>query len=655
MEKRNQLNKLRLFIYGKNALNDFQNLFSMENKNIGELEENNVKYNYIKDKEISWDYLVFSGEITEQINEAIKSLLDKHFSSENVVEINKQIKKISDKYKNSPNNDLLNKELKDLINEKRCFYDVLILPVENLLDEDSQTTFNFFQKLSREIARQPFIIYLTKKDNNPDVKNLYKFITNDIFDKRNLFAIKFPVDVGEKENLQKILIDAMNYYHEIGTGTTGAQSQTFNILICGVAGAGKSTFINQFLQQKCAKEGDGLSMTHEITSYIHPKYPIRIYDTPGIEGENTALIVKKTIIQLEKDNQDAKNHLDLILYFSKLENRTFNELEYPIIRYLIRRRSKIIFVTNNFGKAKREIKKLLNVMKNSLKQIIMTSTSDPKEKVELEPEKIDEKKMDDIINNCSVICLKQKIEGGEEDDEDEKIKIKQGYGMDELFERIHNLFKNEKISTDEIEDADSVEDLIQIIRKNKLLSYMETIQDIKVNLQIELSKIVLSYAKFDKFIWFFQDKRRKDLLEIISEKNSGNKINRDKVFHDIVTKLEKINKKEVRDNFFNSIKSFEKSFNTEGFQFDIWFYNEYTLLFGAVYLKEFEKEYGQYDAKTKNFLKKLSDSFNTAIKSFAELSTEWKGVYADLKNHKTNKEWVHKSFFVEIPKKLESF
>lgn len=48
----------------------------------------------------------------------------------------------------------------------------------------------------------------------------------------------------------------INYYHGIGTFKLN-MSHSFNILICGPAGVGKSSFINQFLQEKQAKEGEG--------------------------------------------------------------------------------------------------------------------------------------------------------------------------------------------------------------------------------------------------------------------------------------------------------------------------------------------------------------------------------------------------------------
>lgn len=71
---------------------------------------------------------------------------------------------------------------------------------------------------------------------NPNVEEFYQLIDNDFF-------MKY-----------------MNYYHGIGTVKLN-MSHSFNILICGPAGVGKSSFINQFLQEKQAKEGERLSVT----------------------------------------------------------------------------------------------------------------------------------------------------------------------------------------------------------------------------------------------------------------------------------------------------------------------------------------------------------------------------------------------------------
>ena len=143
----------------------------------------------------------------------------------------------------------------------------------------------------------------------------------------------------------------MNYYHEISLPKFNIV-HSFNILICGPAGVGKSSFINQFLEEKQAKEGEGMSVTHEITKYYHPKHSITIYDTPGFEDENTVKTVLNTIKKFDQDKKGSKDHLELILYFTQLKQRSLYEMEKEMILYLIENNKNIIFVLNTFGKSK---------------------------------------------------------------------------------------------------------------------------------------------------------------------------------------------------------------------------------------------------------------------------------------------------------------
>lgn len=50
--------------------------------------------------------------------------------------------------------------------------------------------------------------------------------------------------------------------------------------MCGRAGAGKSTLLNVILGEKRCLEGQGQSVSTYITSYSHPKYPIKLIDFP---------------------------------------------------------------------------------------------------------------------------------------------------------------------------------------------------------------------------------------------------------------------------------------------------------------------------------------------------------------------------------------
>lgn len=70
-------------------------------------------------------------------------------------------------------------------------------------DKISQTIFKDIQNYSRRISKIPFVIFLTYKENNPDIEQYWKLITNKYFDRRNIFAYKFPSLPEEKDVIYK--------------------------------------------------------------------------------------------------------------------------------------------------------------------------------------------------------------------------------------------------------------------------------------------------------------------------------------------------------------------------------------------------------------------------------------------------------------------
>ena len=643
-----KLNKLRLYIYGKNALEDIKYLCKDQNLRI----YNEDKYKnkvYIaldkESKESNWEYFILSGGIDKEKNEIIKNYLNDHFAQENMTEAKNEIKNLMNSPRaTSMNIEKLNQEISKIIIRSRKFYDVLVILVDNLLDEDSQLVFNYFQNFTDQLTKQPFILFLTRTEDDPKIQKLFKNVTNEFFDKRNVYAYKFPKNEEEIEYIYKLFIKFMNYYHEISNNDIKSQTHSFNILVCGPAGAGKSTFINQFLQSKTAKEGEGLSITHEITNYIHPTYPINIFDTPGFEDNETVEKVYKTILKFEDDIRDSKNHIDLILYFNEMKERVFFAMETDLLKHLIKENKKMIIVMNDHGKkSKKERQRLLKIMKDSIEQIINTMDSSTKSRLE------------EIHNNIVLINLRQSIEDEEDDDDDKnnKKKIRQCYGMDELFAKIYSNFKKLTITEyNKIENAkDNIYELKNIIESFPLLSHIKHIEDLNINIKIECSKLILSYAKYDFFIAPRRYKRRQELLNKINTLNQGKSFDVGEKYNKLEYRFNNNSYKDDDiDEFFNSIRKFEGIFKIDGFKFNPWFYNKKTLLIGYYFLKEFQTDYGEYDEKAKNYLMGLCKTFNIAIDAFQNLTEEWIKAYSSLKKHFSDVEWINRFFIVEIPK-----
>lgn len=173
-------------------------------------------------------------------------------------------------------------------------------------------------------------MFITKDEDNPNIKELYKLITNRYFDKRaSLYTTKFPLE-NNKEKIKNILdyiCKFRSYYHELGNSfdlnENNITNYKFNILLCGRAGTGKSSFINKILDNRRAKEGEGLSVTHKIIEYSHPEYPINIYDSPGFEDKETVENVKDLLEKFNKKLIDTRKKINLILYFFHILNEVF--------------------------------------------------------------------------------------------------------------------------------------------------------------------------------------------------------------------------------------------------------------------------------------------------------------------------------------------
>ena len=638
--------KLRIFIYGTNAKEDYNILSKNLNTNFYQDKKYCIRPSATVNKKTNWEYFLFPGEINEEKNKTIREYLinDMEKENNNMLKVEHEISEIYKKFKYQ-DIDSLNEIFSEIIFKYSNFYDILIISVDHILDKDSILAFKFFQNLGK--PKQPIILFLTKKEKNPNVLQLFKFITNEYFDKRNIYAYKFSSNEEEIENINNFLIKCMNYYNNLGNTNMKNNSQYFNILICGPSGTGKSTFINQFLHEKAAKEASGLQGTLYLTSYTHPVYPIRIYDTQGFENQISIDMILKIIKKFDKDINDSTNNIDLIIYFNELNERCFFQMEIDLIKYLLKENKKILFVLNNKSNSLRKSYRLIEQYKKSLINIINTMKESEKSKLY------------EYTDNFVLVQLKQKIYEDEEEEEDENdyynLKIKQCYGMDKLFMRIYEMFKEHKISIPEIHLCSDVKDFIWFFNKYELFKNLRIKEDTYLNRKIEASKIIMSYSGYGLLKMIFKDSKRKELLDEINKIfYRKERVDIDDLFTIIENEVNEANNvgntHKIINEFLNSIERLRGCFDTYGFKFDTTFCNDTTILYGCLYLKKLEPPYGEYNEKTKLFLIDLCTTLNKAIDGFLEISKEWEEIYKSLNSHKSNKEWVNKFFFLEIPR-----
>ena len=124
---------------------------------------------------------------------------------------------------------------------------------------------------------------------------------------------------------------------------------TINILLCGRPGAGKSTLINRILgkERSYNKKGGG-TVTTKIIKYIHEKYPLVLYDSPGIVDNECVERIKKLIDDKKSILENEKNTIHCIFYvLNKNSERGFLEGEYKFIAELIERGMDVFIITTH--------------------------------------------------------------------------------------------------------------------------------------------------------------------------------------------------------------------------------------------------------------------------------------------------------------------
>lgn len=275
---------------------------------------------------------------------------------------------------------------------KNSFKEVVIVKMKERNDEKIEEIFDIFVAEKADVY-SPFIIFFFDGDES-QIEKVVPDEGNYFISPLKVFTFKYDVLQSESMNeFHSCLLRICSYYNELGEqfliwpkdkdepfayDLINAEFNSYiNIFCLGKTGSGKSTFLNKFFRAKKSKQGGtGKSTTTKIIRFGIDRIPIRIYDIPGFEGEETIDKVNKKLIQTTNEMNTDKDKIHLILYFINYKEETLiYEMENKIIETLKTNNKdiRIIFILThssidpyNLPKEKRAI----NIFKDKLKKII---------------------------------------------------------------------------------------------------------------------------------------------------------------------------------------------------------------------------------------------------------------------------------------------
>lgn len=115
---------------------------------------------------------------------------------------------------------------------------------------------------------------------------------------------------------------------------------TINVVVAGKTGSGKSTLINHVFREKMADTGTGMPVTQEIKKIEKAGFPLRVYDTPGLElgGDNAIENLIEDIRSLIEDgiqSQDPNQAIHCIWYCINVQSSRVESTEMEFIKNLV--------------------------------------------------------------------------------------------------------------------------------------------------------------------------------------------------------------------------------------------------------------------------------------------------------------------------------
>ena len=265
---------------------------------------------------------------------------------------NKDVPEQIEEYFNILLNKINNEERKEL-------RDCLIVRVNNSLDKNIITIFENMNNLKKSYL-MPIVLFLTNEKDKQIIPNeKYKNINHNLITSK-LYSedIKYYTNDGI---IKKLLLRFCSYYNNLGDTISmrvgdniidyNLNNKTFplnfNICCIGRFGQGKSTGINEILNEYKAKET--IKTEHKYAAlYSQSNYPLRILEVPGYD---CSLTIKSSIDIIKFYNNKLSilnERIHCFLYFLEYSSLGFMDMEKSLLFEILKiKDAKIIYVITN--------------------------------------------------------------------------------------------------------------------------------------------------------------------------------------------------------------------------------------------------------------------------------------------------------------------